>query len=246
MFFLLLTRFRLRSRTSLLASFSLANYSEFDLLVGSIGVKNGWIGNEWLTIIAIALSFSSILASPLNIAAHSIFDRWSDRLRVFQNKTPHADDQPIDPGHAEIAVFGMGRVGTAAYNEMRRMQGKTVIGIDFDKNTVKKHRDQGRNVILGDATDSDFWTRAESGGAKNLRLVMLAMPNHWANIQAVNELTSRKFNGIIASTAKFDDQLRELREAGAHAAFNFYTEAGYGFSGHVCRLLEERNGAIRE
>ena len=75
LFFLLLTRFKLRARTSLLGSFSLANYSEFGLIVGAIGTANGWIGNEWLVIIAIALSATFVLASPLNTAAHSIYAR---------------------------------------------------------------------------------------------------------------------------------------------------------------------------
>jgi predicted Kef-type K+ transport protein len=66
LFFFLLTRFKLRARTSLLASLSLANYSEFGLIVGAIGVSNGWIGSQWLIIIAIALSMSFVLAAPLN------------------------------------------------------------------------------------------------------------------------------------------------------------------------------------
>ena len=240
LFFFLFTRFKLRARTSLMASFSLANYSEFGLLVASIGVRNGWLGNEWLTIIAIALSISFILASPLNTAAHSIFDRWADRLRAFQSKTRHPEDQPIDPGDAEIAVFGMGRVGTAAYDEMRNRYGDLVIGIDFDADIVENHHAAGRHVILGDATDIDFWTRAKMGGQGQLRLVMLAMPNHSANMRAIEELKSRDFNGSIAATAQFDDELEELKEAGVHAAFNFYAEAGFGFAEHAGRVFETR------
>ena len=238
LFFFLFTRFKLRSRTSLMASFSLANYSEFGLLVTSIGVRNGWIGNEWLTIIAIALSISFILASPLNTAAHSIFDRWAERLRSFQSRTRHPDDQSIDPGDAEIAVFGMGRVGMAAYDEMCARHGELVIGIDFDADMVKKHQAAGRNVILGDATDIDFWARAKVGGQGKLRLVMLAMPNHTANMRAVAELTDKSYNGIIAATAQFDDEVEELKKAGVHGAFNFYAEAGHGFAEHVCQTLD--------
>jgi predicted Kef-type K+ transport protein len=238
LFFFLFTRFHLRARTSLMASFSLANYSEFGLLVASIGVRNGWIGNEWLTIIAIALSISFILASPLNAAAHSIFDRWADRLRPFQSKTRHPDDQPIDPGEVEIAVFGMGRVGTAAYDEMRTRYGELVVGIDFDAEIIKKHQAAGRHVILGDATDIDFWARAKMGDRGKLRLVMLAMPNHSANMRAVEELTSSDFNGSIAATAQFDDEVAELKQAGLQAAFNFYAEAGFGFAEHAGRVFE--------
>jgi glutathione-regulated potassium-efflux system ancillary protein KefC len=48
LFFVLLTRFRLRARTSLLSSLALANYSEFGLIVGTVtaGTRAGWIDKE--------------------------------------------------------------------------------------------------------------------------------------------------------------------------------------------------------
>jgi len=47
-FYLLMTGFRLRARTSLLATINLTNYSEFGLIVTAIGVSNRWISSEWL------------------------------------------------------------------------------------------------------------------------------------------------------------------------------------------------------
>ena len=64
LFFILLTRFKLRARTSLLASLSLSNYSEFGLIVCTIGVANDWVSGEWLVIIAIALSITFVMAAP--------------------------------------------------------------------------------------------------------------------------------------------------------------------------------------
>ena len=240
LFFFLFTRFKLRARISVLASFSLANYSEFGLLVGTIGVRNGWMGGEWLIVIAIALSISFILASPLNTSAHSIFDRWAERLRPFQSKTRHPDDQPLDPGDAQIAVFGMGRVGVAAYEDMRHRQGDIVIGVDFDADVVKKHQDEGRNVILGDATDIDFWARARMSGEHGIRWIMLTMPEHAANMQAVKELAAGGFDGVVAAIAQFDDQVEELKAAGVQAAYNFYAQAGYGFAEHFCHSLDDQ------
>ena len=37
-----------------------------------------------------------------------------------------------------------------------------------------------------------------------------------------------------------DDQVEELRQAGVHASFNFYNEAGLGFAGHAWMALEEK------
>jgi predicted Kef-type K+ transport protein len=238
LFFFLLSRFKLRVRTSLLAALSLANYSEFGLLVASIGVKNSWIGPEWLITIAIALSISFIVASPLNTAAHQIYERWSRRLKPFETKSRHPDDQPLDIGNAEIAVFGIGRIGTAAYEDMREKFGEIVVGIDFNYEVVAEHRQAGRNVIVGDAADIDFWDRATAAGGDKIRIVILAMPDHRANMNAIEELAQRQFEGRIAAMAMFDDEVEELKQAGAHAAYNIYAEAGFGFAEHICQTLE--------
>jgi predicted Kef-type K+ transport protein len=239
LFFLLLTRFKLRARTSLLASFSLANYSEFGLLVATNGFKYGWIGSEWLTILAIALSMTLVLASPLNSFAHSIYSRFCERLKSFETKTRLAEDQPLDPGDAQIAIFGLGRVGTGAYDDMRRRHGGVVIGIDFDEKNVQKHLEAGRKVILGDPTDHDFWAKTRQGKGK-IRMVLLTLPEHTANMAAVAQLTEMKFAGTIAATAKFEDEVEELKTAGAQAVFNLYAEAGYGFAEHVCETLDAK------
>ena len=236
-FFLLLTRFKLRVRTSLLATFSLATYSEFGLLIVTTGFKNGWIGSEWLIILAIALSITIILASPLNSFAHSIYSRFSGRLKPFETKTRLAEDRSIYPGNAKIAVFGMGRVGTEAYDDMRRRHGEVVIGVDFDEETVKKHLEAGRKIILGDPTDHDFWAKTRQRGEK-IQIAMLTLPEHMANMTAVAQLTEMKFAGSIAATAKFDDEVEELKEAGVYAIFNLYAEAGYGFAEHVCEAID--------
>ena len=242
LFFLLLTRFRLRARTALLGSFSLANYSEFGLIVGYIGEVNGWINPEWLVIIAIALSITFILASPLNEAAHTIYNRFAGRLKPYETKTRHPDDQPIDPGDAEIAIFGMGRVGTGAYDFLREHYGVEIIGCDSDPMTVKQQQEAGRNVIHGDPTDLDFWERSdaeyEEDEEDKIRLALLAMPKFSANIEAARLIIQYGFKGIIAASARFDDEVSALKEAGVHAAFNFFGEAGAGLAEAAYEKLE--------
>ena len=242
LFFLLFTRFKLRSQTALLGTFSLANYSEFGLIVGAIAVSEGWIQNEWLIIIAVALSISFIMASPLNSAAHAIYHRFSSRLKPLETKTRHPDDQPLDPGGARIAVFGMGRIGTAVYDDMRKQYGAIVIGIDHNPDTVAEHNAAGRNVIAGDPTDFDFWERTASKEKNSVRLALLTMQKHLANLQAAKQIIrvakQYEIDIQIAATAQFDDEVKALQAVGVQAAYNFYTEAGYGFAEHVSDKLD--------
>lgn len=234
LFYLLLTRFKLRALTSFLTSLSLANYSEFGLIVGAIGVSNGWLTGDWLISMAIALSLTFVVASPLNTIAHALYNRYDKKLKRFQSAQRLPDDQPVDTGNAEILIFGMGRVGTGAYNTMRERYREKVLGVDYDSDAVKAHEAIGRNVILGDATDDDFWEKLQP---KKIRLVMLTMPSHEENMLVTEQLKSYGFKGRIAAIARYDDQVDALKEAGVHAAFNIYAEAGIGFAEHVCGHL---------
>ena len=232
LFFYLLTRFRLRARSSLLSSLSLANYSEFGLIVGSLAAEKGWIGGEWLVIIAVSVSISFIIAAPLNRAAHGLYARSKDRLLPFETKTRHPEDQDLVVGDLEIAIFGMGRMGSGAYDYIHEHSGLPMIGIDSDAEKVAENQAAGRTVILGDATDSDFWERIRDEHRK-IRVIMLAMPEHRANMYALEQIKAAGFNGYVAALAQYTDHAEALQEAGADIAFNAYADAGAGFAAEI-------------
>jgi len=231
LFFVLMTRFKLRARTSLLTSLNLTNYSEFGLIVAAIGVSNGWLSAEWLVIIALTLSLSFIISAPLNKVDDRIYCKFKNILMRFQSKDRLPDDKLLDTLGATIAIFGMGRVGSGAYDKMRERYGETVIGIDFDTDRVKEHQAKARNVLHGDPSDADFWEKISQG--HSIELVMLALPNLQSNLDALEQLRGISFSGRIAATARFPDEILTLENAGATAVFNIYTEAGAGFAEHV-------------
>ncbi len=230
LFFVLLTRFRLRARSSSLAAFGLATYSEFGLIVGAIGVANGWLAADWLVVVALALAATFVLASPLNAMAHGIYARFHDRLIAWESATRHPDDQPIHAGEARIFILGMGRIGTGAYDTMRARYGDTVIALDSDPDKVATHHEAGRNVIFGDATDSDFWQRVQPN---KILLVMLTLPELSANLDTMQRLADSPYDGKIAAVARFPDEVEILEQAGVDMAVDSFTEAGAGVAGHV-------------
>ena len=231
LFFALMTRFKLRARTALLSSLNLTNYSEFGLIVTAIGVSSGWIDAQWLTVIAIALSLSFVISAPLNNMDDKIYSQFRTYLMKFQRNERLADDKVLDTHGATIAIFGMGRVGSGTYDKMRERHGKTVVGVDFDSYIVKRHQSKGRKVLHGDPSDADFWETIEQD--HSIELVMLALPNLQANLDALEQLKDISFAGRIAATARFRDEVETLKQAGATAVFDIYTEAGVGFADHV-------------
>ena len=237
LYFFTLVRFQLRARTSLFAAFSLANYSEFGLIVASLATYKGWLSQDWLIITAIAVSLSFIIASLFNKYADHIYTRFSAKLKRFQSKHLHRDDRPVRVGDAQILVMGMGRIGVGAYDALTAIYGDRVMGIDYDHQITLQHREQGRRVITGDALDSDFWNKLQF--TENIKLVLLAMPDHNGNRYAAEQLNNiDSYSFKVAALAHYKSDMVELNELGVNPVYNMYQEAGSGFANHVCSELQ--------
>jgi len=228
--FWLLVKTNLRTRTSFLASFSLANYSEFGLIVGAIGVSNGWMSNEWLITIAIALSITFVIASPLNCTAHNFYSKYSTQIRRWQSKKRLDDELPVDVTGSSILVFGMGRVGTGVYDDLNYHHPNQVTGVGFDDALHKKHLKANRKIIYADVMDKDFWNKLDLTA---ISMAFLNLPDFNKNIFTIRQLKKQKFPGEIAVIAMYDEETEILKKAGATAVYNFYSEAGLGFAEHV-------------
>lgn len=228
--------FRFRVRTSLLTSLTLTNFSEFGLIVAGIAYKYGWLPGELLATIALTVSMSFILAAPLNNLANTIYEYMAKRLKEHTDEKLHVVDQRINPGNAQVLILGMGRIGTGAYDELRTRFGKICLGIEMRDELVHQHKIHGRNVIQGDATDSDFWARILD--TANVKLVLLSMPHNKANQNVIDQLQLRDYQGKIAAIAEYPDQVQSLCENGVDAAYNIYHEAGAGFARHVYEELK--------
>jgi len=234
LFFVLMTHFKLRARTSLLSTLNLTNYSEFGLIVVAVCFTNGWLEGEWLAVMAIALSLSFVVSAPLNSIDNRLYSRYRGFWMRFQCGERLPDDNLLDTQGAKIAIFGMGRIGCGAYKKMHELYGETVVGVDFDAEKIKTHDEAGRKVMHGDPSDADFWDKLEHN--HQIELVMLALPNLDANLDALEQLREVDFPGRIAAIARYPDEEVRLRELGATAVFNIYTEAGAGFAEHVSEM----------
>ena len=231
----LLPRFRLRSRTAWHASITLATYSEFGLIVAAAGIDEGLLDQEWSAVIAVAVAVSFTLASPTNTARYEIYRRWGTRLDGLERPNVREEDALIDPGEARILVFGMGRVGAGAYDELVKREGKVVVGVDRSDTVVAAQAKSARRAIRGDALDSEFWERMQLRPA--LDLVVMAMSDHAANLEAVRRVKQFLPDVRIAAAASYPDEVTALEEAGVDVARNLLSEAGQGLADDACNLL---------
>jgi predicted Kef-type K+ transport protein len=228
LYYIVLMRFGLRTRTGVLSTLSLANYSEFGLIVAALAAASGWLSPEWLVVISLTVAGSFVLAAPLNAVSERVYARFKGPLSALESKSLLAADQPIAVEQVDAIVLGLGQIGNGAYLRLLQGHGMRVLGVDNDATRLAAHQAAGRLVIEGDAVDSDFWDKLAL--TDTVKLVLLAMPGHAGNVYALSQLKNRAFSGRIAAIVQYPEEIEVLHGLGADAVYHVYDEAGTAFA----------------
>ena len=226
LFFFILLLFKLRARSSFLAALSLATFSEFGLIVASLGVRNEWISSEWLVLLAVTVALSFAFAAPLNRHAHTLHRYIGSFLQRFETSKRHPDDEPIKLGNSRIVIVGMGRLGTGAYDALCQ-QKQRVVGLDSDPAMVEMQLKEGRRVLYADAEDPELWSNLKMDG---VHAVLLTLPELSAKKIAVRALRDAGYKGLINATVLYNEDLDKLKNAGADFVHYYYDGVGSSFA----------------
>jgi voltage-gated potassium channel Kch len=108
-----------------------------------------------------------------------------------------------------------------------------VVGVETNSERVEQHNDAGRWVVHGDATDADFWARIQRGRREDIDMVLLAMPEHRANLFAAKQVRLAGFKGFVAALCEYPGQAELLKAEGVDLVRNLSAEAGAGFAADV-------------
>lgn len=237
-FFTILTRFRLRARTSFLTASSLASFSEFALITGSVAINAGLLPQSLLLTLVTTVALSFLFGSSMNTNANKIFKRFEVFLERFESKKSRSDAEPNSIGIANFIVVGMGRTGTAAYDYLVG-DGKKVVGFDSDPGVLEKQLAAKRRVLYGDATSQSMWENLNIG---QLQGVVVALREEAGKLITIESLRKRGFVGAISTMIESEDQVALLKEAGVNVILNPLVQAGSELGERVVRsrLPEKR------
>ena len=222
LFFGLMILFRLRARTSFVATISLSSYSEFTLIAGSVAASAGMLPQGAIIALALITAISFALNAPVTIWEERIWQRLEQRLLGFEREVRHPDDKAMTLGAAEYLVVGVGRAGQAAYDRLKN-DGFPVAGIDFDPGRVESNLAVGRRVLYGDTLDPELWKEL---GTEKLKAIMIAVGSTETKLQTTELARKFGFDGQINVLTTSGQEQGELRKAGANAVCLPITQAG--------------------
>jgi len=223
-----------RSRTGFLAGLTVAQISEFSLILASLGVSLGHIYNDALGLITLVGLITIGISTYMILYSHQLYKRLSPWLKVFEKKVQKHEDTYKTPKtihQPDIIIFGMGRFGRTLAHNLKE-SGISVLGIDFDPETVAFLNKQGFKIFYGDAEDQEFLSSLPLSSAK---CIVSTIPYLETNLTLLNALKYHKYHGRKAVIFQTDYEKDKLKEAGADFVFSPFICAAHDVAKRIIK-----------
>ena len=190
-----------RKRTGFLAGLTVAQISEFSLILAALGLSLGHISPDTMGLVTLVGLITIGMSTYMILYSAPLYERLAPLLSVFERKVPHAevamDSQPDKQVEADVIVFGLGRYGGQIAERLRN-RGLTVLGVDFDPQSVEWWKSTGQPGHYGDAADPDFPSTLPLG---RVRWVLGTMPDRDINVTLLEGLRQAGYQGRVALAA---------------------------------------------
>ena len=142
-----------KKKTSLQTGFTVAQISEFSLIVIALGFKVGHLDQDVVSL-ATLVGLITIFGSTYMIKYSDTIYRWLEPyLSIFERKKAFEHDIPNKEYQA--LIFGGNRVGYSFIEEFKRSNMDFIV-IDHDPNVSEHLQGYGIDVLYGDASDLTF------------------------------------------------------------------------------------------
>ena len=237
-----------RKRTGFLAGLTVAQISEFSLILGALGLSLGHIDADTMGLITLVGLITISASTYMIIYSHLLYEWISPWLGVFERKRAHREetgDLATEENGADVILFGQGRFGSGIARELRQ-RGYRVLGVDFDPDLARRQGENGYAVRYGDAEDPEFLATLPLG---QVRWVLSSVREMPVNLALLHGLRDYGYKGRVAVTAHTLHNAGQLKQAGADRVLIPYADAAaeavdYLF-GEVIQTVSESTAVVK-
>jgi len=223
-----------RKRTGFLAGLTVAQISEFSLMLAALGMRLGHIDDDAVALITLVGLVTITLSTYLILYSHTIYERIAPALSWVERKNTSREtamETIVEPQLGfDVIVFGLGRFGNHLASKLIE-RGRRVLDVDFDPDLVSRLREAGHSVVYGDAEDPDFASTLPLASA---RWVVSSVPQLSVNLALLHALSRHGYSGRIAATAHNDHDEARLREAGCDLILLPFADAATAAVDELC------------
>jgi len=201
-----------RPLTSFMTSISLAQLSEFSLIIGMLGVSLNVLNTQIFSTIILA-TITTMSITPYLINYKREINRFVKKpLRVFKFLPVKENLSYIDKEEKKILLVGSHRMGSIILKDLMKRRKKEVLVIDHNPEIINALINKKISCIYGDLGSPEL---LDSINFEKLKLVISTVPNADDNLRLLKKIKEKNEKITIILTAQTIDDALEFYKKGA-------------------------------
>ncbi len=219
-------------KTGFMAGLTVAQISEFSLILIALGVRSGALTQDILSFVTLIGLLTIAGSTYMIIYSDKVFNKLSGFLSLFERKGIKEKDIPKKD--YQYILLGHNRIGYSVIKAFSKIT-KDFLVVDYDPETVKRLRNKGIDCVYGDVDDADFLEELEIYKAK---VVVSTIQETESGELILDVIKRNKSASIVVLTARQLRDALELYKSGADYVILPHFLAGE----KVANLIEKAKG----
>lgn len=199
-------------RNSFLAGLTVAQISEFSLILIALGVKMGHLTGEIISLITLIALITIAGSTYMIIYSNQLYRLLSKYLTLFERPGKKIDEHKYHKDeNYDIILFGHDDIGYDITTSLKKIKKKFLI-IDYNPKVIINLFKEGYDCKYGDVNDTELLDELNFSKTK---MVISTIPAIDTNLLLIRKVKDVNKDAIISVVAQQIDDALKLYDAGA-------------------------------
>lgn len=219
---IILTRMNYKARTGFLSGLTVAQISEFSLIVIFLGNSIGHVTDKTTSIITLVGVITFAASSYMIMEGDRLYRFFHKELRHFEKRSIIEDSSEEKELENHVVVIGAEQIGTAILDSYKDKKDE-IIAIDYNPEVVAKLKEDGYMAIFGDIIEHEVMREAN---IEKARVVVSTVPNLEDNVIIIQAIKKNHPEVEVIVSAERKEYRKVLEDAGADVIIAPFKLAG--------------------
>ena len=199
-----------RTRTAFMAGLTVAQISEFSLILIALAFSLGHVNLEVVSLVTLVGVITIIGSTYLIQHADRIYTFLKPTLNLITFRKSRMKENNLDESF-DIIIFGYDRVGYY-FAEMAKQMTNNYLVVDYNPSSIERVQSLGIPHRFGDAEDMEFLDEIHLSKAK---LIISTIPDFRTNLSLLTHYRDHEQEGIFVTISHDVSETHALYRAGA-------------------------------
>jgi len=228
-----------KKRTGFLAGLTVAQISEFSLIVMFMGNRIGHVSDQHVALITFVGAITFVISTYMILNGNLLYKILSPYLGIFEREGVREKNLKTKDFKNHVVLVGVRRMGEGILEALLKNK-EDVVVVDFDPDIIERLKEERVESFFGDIADSEI---QELASLDKARLVISTVSDIEDNLILLQSLRNIKKKPKIVMLALEKHEAQELYSQGADYVVVPHIAGGH----HLAKILvDERHMELIE